>query len=85
MIEQGLLGAGIYAFTAFCAGDINSSTAETLFVNGECRAHLDALIAINTFILVDAYFKGICFIGNGLKRAERAEEPTLGPPFCQYR
>lgn len=69
MIEQGLLGTGIYTFTAFCAGGLNASPAETFFVNGKCWTNLDALIALNTFILVDAYFKDICFIGNGLKRA----------------
>ena len=83
MIVQGLLGTGIYTFTAFCARGLYSSPAEALFVNGECRAHLDAFIALNTFILVDVYFKDICFIGNGLKSAERAEEPALGPPFRQ--
>jgi len=83
MIEQGLLGAGIYAFTAFCARGLDSSPAEALFVDGKCWASLDALIALNAFILVEAYLKDICLVGNGLQRAERAEEPALGPPFCQ--
>src|SRR4030042_3004148 len=83
MVEQGLWGAGINALAALCAGGLNSFPAETLFINGECRTDRNAFIAFNTFPLVDAYLKGICLVGNGLNRAERAEEPALGPPFCQ--
>ena len=67
MIIQGLLRTGIYAFTAFCAGGLNSSLVETLLINGKCWTDFNALIALNAFILVDAYLEDICSIGNGLK------------------
>ena len=83
MVEQGLFWTGIDAFAAFTAGGLGSSLVEALIVNGECRTNLNAFTTFHAFFLVDAYLKGVYLVCNGLKRAERTEQPALGPPFRQ--
>ena len=73
MIKQGLMGAGIDAFAAFGAGDTGFTRSNTFFADGECWTNLHAFHALPTFFPVNAYLKGIRFVCEGLKRAERAE------------
>ena len=63
MVKQGPLGTYIHALAAFCAGGLNRSFIEALFVNGERRADRNALFALYAFILVKAYLEDICLIG----------------------
>ena len=83
MIEQGLLGAGIDALAAFCAGHIGSALGNTLSADGEGWTSPHAFHALHTFFPVHAHLKRVRFVGKGLKCTQGAEEAALGSPLCQ--
>ena len=83
MVEQGLLGAGVDAFTAFCAGDIGSPLGNTFKGNGEGWTSPHAFHALHAFFRVHAHLKRVRFVGKGLKCTQGAEEAALGSPLGQ--